>query len=172
MCACVLSMCIETIGTSLALDYIIFIFFFMCLLFCISAVIVKVAGRNSYDCDSDKRAEFEWRRNRGRRCHGDNLLSPSPHPIVVSRSRSNWLWNEGGTEGRLRRRVNELSLSSELGPLINRLVLVSPNLPYLCMFLTFNSLFYPGNCHVVGWQPSACAFKRYIMARAALHSYG
>lgn len=35
------------------------------------------------------------------------------------------------------RRINELSLSSELGPLINRLVLVSPNLPpeyhlYLC----------------------------------------
>lgn len=88
--------------------------------FFIFAVMAKVAGRNSDGGDSDKRTEFKQRGDWGRRCHDYGLLSRSPHPIVVSRSRSNWLWNEGGTEGRWRRRVNELRLSSELGPLINR----------------------------------------------------
>lgn len=66
-------------------------FFPPCLLFFITAVTAKVAGRDSYSGDSDKRVELKWRRNEGRRCHGDSSLFPSPHPIVVSRSRSNWL---------------------------------------------------------------------------------
>lgn len=53
------------IGTSVALDGIKVNFFFFpptVLLFFISAVMAKVAGRNSDDGDSDKRAERkQWR---------------------------------------------------------------------------------------------------------------
>lgn len=69
----------------------------------------------------------------GHRCHGDDLLSATASHS--SRLWSNWLWNEGGREveeGRLvKRRVNELSLLSESGPLINRPC--SPSLMFACV---------------------------------------
>lgn len=64
-----------------------------------------------------------------------------------------------------RRRVNELSLSSELGPLINRRVLVSPNLPLeYHLYFHFIHLFL-----YFILEPSSCGLPAVASCLSALH---
>lgn len=96
----------------------------MCLFGRVSLRAAKVTDRNAMMSTMTQTSRLNLRLGKtGRCCHGDDLLSATASHS--SRLRSNWLWNKGGREVEgggplLKRRVNELSLLSESGPLINR----------------------------------------------------
>lgn len=108
--------------------------FFFGLLECAAA---KVTGRNTMmrtmtQTNRQKLREGET----GQRCYGDDLLSATASHS--SRWWSNWLWNEGGRETEegplVKRRVNELSLLSQIWPL-NKSAMFA--LSHVCLFATW-----------------------------------